>query len=105
MNKRIEFLKAQTLSGANKIARAPIVPSELDTSREPASIPVKKAMAIARVFERMPMFIGEGELIVGTRTLFTPHKGNEDGGDRTLYSVETFHKYLNDEEIARFGKD
>ena len=105
MNERIAFLKKQTTSGENKTARAPFLPSEFDTSREEASIPVKKAMAIARIFERMPIFIGEKELIVGTRTLFVPRKGNDDGKDRTLYSVETAHKYLKDEDIARFGKD
>ena len=105
MNERIEFLKEQTLSGSNKVARAPFVSSDFDMSRVDASIPERKAMAVAAIFDKMPLFIGEGELIVGTRTLYSPWKGNEDGHDRTLYSVETFHKYLNEEDIARFGKD
>ena len=76
MNKRIEFLKEQTVSGKNKIARAPLVCSDFDTSGIDASIPERKAMAIANIFDRMPLFIGEGELIVGTRTLYVPRKGN-----------------------------
>ena len=105
MNKRIEFLKEQTVSGKNKIARAPLVCSDFDTSGIDASIPERKAMAIANIFDRMPLFIGEGELIVGTRTLYVPRQGNEDGHDSTLYSVEVFHKYLNDGDVAAFGKD
>ena len=105
MNGRIEFLKEETLKGRNKIARAPFKSSDFDMSRVDASIPERKAMAVAAIFDKMPLFIGEGELIVGTRTLYSPWKGNEDGHDRTLYSVETFHKYLNEEDVALFGKD
>ena len=105
MNDRIRFLKEQTLSGANKVARAPLDPAKFDMSGAPASIPERKAMAIAALFDKMPLFIGEGELIVGTRTLFVPRQGNEDGHDRTLYSVAAIHKYLSAEDIARFGKD
>jgi formate C-acetyltransferase len=105
MNERIEFLKEQTLSGKNKTARAPFRSSDFDMSRIDASIPERKAMAVAAIFDKMPIFIGEGELIVGTRTLYSPWRGNEDGHDRTLYNVETFHKYLNEEDIALFGKD
>lgn len=105
MNKRIEFLKSETLTSRNKIARVPLKPQEFDTSKEPYSIPVRKAMAIARLFEKMPLFIGKEELIVGTRTLYFPRSGNEDGGDVSFYSVEAMHKYLCDEDLAKFGKD
>ena len=105
MNERIEFLKEQTISGKNKIARAPFKTFDFDTSAIDASIPERKAMAIAAIFDKMPLFIGESELIVGTRTLYAPWRGNEDGNDITLYNVETFHKYLNEEDISSFGKD
>lgn len=105
MNSRIEFLKGETLSGRNKIARAPLPSSELDCRSEAGSIPVRKAKAEARVFEKMPLFIGEGELIVGTRTLYYPRSGNEDGHDKTFYNIDSFHKYLTKEDIEKFGKD
>lgn len=105
MNKRIEFLKSETLSSRNKTARKPLKADEFNTSIEPYTIPIRKAMAVAGLFEKMPLFIGDGELIVGTRTLFYPRSGNEDGRDKTLYSIDAFHKYLTDTEIKRFGKD
>ena len=105
MNDRIKFLKKQTLGGENKTARAPLDPLSFDMSGANASIPERKAMAVAAIFDRMPLFIGEGELVVGTRTLYMPRRGNEDGHDRTLYSVAAFHKYLKEDDIARFGKD
>lgn len=105
MKKRIEFLKNETLSSRNKTSRRPLVVSDFDTSREPGSIPVRKAKAVAKLFEKMPLFIGDGELIVGTRTLFYPRCGNEKGDDLTLYSVEAMHKYLSAEDITKFGKD
>ena len=105
MNKRIEFLKGEVLSSRNKTARKPIVASEFDTSHEQGYIPVRKAKVVAKLFEKMPLFIGEEELIVGTRTLYFPRKGNEDGRDVSFYSVEAIHKYLSDADIAKFGKD
>ena len=105
MNERIRFLKSETLSSHNKTARRPLVISDFDTSKEDGGIPVRKAKAIARLFEKMPLFIGDKELIVGTRTLFYPRRGNEDGHDLTLYNVEAMHRYLNAEDIEKLGKD
>ncbi len=105
MNERIIFLKNETLSASNKIARQPLNNFDLDATNESGSIPLRKAKAIAKVFEQMPLFIGKEELIVGTRTLFYPRSGNEYGHDKSFYSIDAFHKYLTDEDIKKFGKD
>ena len=100
---RIEFLRGQTVSGANKCARAPMMP--MNVSGEPLSLPERKAMGLAKLFETMPVYIGERERIVGTRTLYTPLDGNADGHDVFGYTLFAGAKYVNDDDIARFGCD
>ena len=100
---RTEFLREQTLSGKNKIKRAPL-PS-VSVADEPVSISERKAMALSWIFENMPIYIGERELIVGTRTFFAPNEGNEDGHDVFEYSLKTAIPYLTEGEIALFGFD
>ena len=98
-----EFLREQTLSAANKICRSPL--PNVTVADEPYSLPERKALALSWIFENMPIFIGEKELIVGTRTLFTPNKGNEDGHDVFGYSLATKIPYLRADEISQFGID
>ncbi|MBQ1217915.1 MAG: hypothetical protein IIX85_08155 [Clostridia bacterium] len=100
---RTEFLKEQTLSGANKCRRAPM--PDLSTADEPLSLTERKALALKKVFEAMPVYIGERELIVGTRTLFAPNVGNEDGHDVFQYGLYSRVPYVNQEDIERFGCD
>jgi formate C-acetyltransferase len=103
MNERTVFLKNETISGRNKTARAPM--PKIDLSGIDESLPVRKAMALKAVFEKMPIYIGDKELIVGTRTFFNPHRGNEDGHNNFDYTLESFPKFATDEEIKRFGGD
>ncbi len=100
---RIEFLREQTVSGANKCARCPMPP--MDVSGEAYSLPERKARGLAKIFEMMPVFIGARERIVGTRTYYTPTGGNEDGHDVFGYTLFAGAKYINDDDIARFGCD
>lgn len=100
---RTDFLKAQTLSGANKCMRTPI--PHFSVKDAPCSLPERKALALAVIFENMPVFIGEKELIVGTRTYFAPNPGNEDGKDKFNFGLFTPVEYVNDEETACFGCD
>ncbi len=100
---RTDFLKAQTLSGANKCIRTPI--PFLSVKDAPCSLPERKALALTAIFENMPVFIGENELIVGTRTCFSANPGNEDGKDKFGFGLHTPVEYITDEEIARFGCD
>lgn len=104
MNERTAFLKEQTTSAKNKIMRSPM-PPELSTKDEPYGIPIRRAMALARVLTQMPLYIGEGELIVGTRTFLRPHSDNTNGSDKFKFRPDSFPEYINDEDIKLFGKD
>ena len=100
---RTAFLREATLSGANKCRRAPIPP--LSVAHEPLSLAERKALALTRILEGMPVYIGERELIVGTRTWLTPNSGNEDGHDVCGYHYVTPVPYINEEDVALFGCD
>ena len=103
MMTRTEFLRAQTISGANKCRRTPMIP--MSVSDEPGGIAERRALALKMIFEHMPIYIGPQELIVGTRTFFSPNKGNEDGHDPFQYGLYTYIPYLNEADIALFGCD
>ncbi|MBE6657512.1 MAG: hypothetical protein E7604_03615 [Ruminococcaceae bacterium] len=100
---RTEFLRRQTLTGANKCRRTPMPP--IDVSAEPLSLPERKALGLRQMLETMPVYIGERELIVGTRTYFSALEGNEDGHDFTKFSLRAAPKYINEDDIRRFGCD
>ena len=68
---RTEYLRAQALSGANKCCRTPLPRASFKD--ESCSISERKAKALRYIFENMPIYIGKKELIVGTRTFFTPN--------------------------------
>ena len=98
---RTEFLKEQTLSGKNKCKRTPI--PAFSVASEPYSLSERKALALCKIFENMPIYIGEQELIVGTRTFLTPIEGNEDGHDIFGYNLATRIPYINEQDEALFG--
>ena len=100
---RTEFLRQQTISGANKCRRTPIPP--MSVANEPCSLSERKALALKMTFDTMPVYIGPKELIVGTKTYYTPLPGNEDGHDHTKYSPKAPVKYINEQDIALFGCD
>lgn len=104
MNKRIEFLKEETISGRNKCKRMAL-PKEFTVANMPCSIAERKAYALKMTLDNMPIFIGEKELIVGTRTYFKPNVGNEDSHDIFEYTVFSGVPYINQEDIERFGVD
>lgn len=104
MTERTRFLRSETLSGRNKRARRPL-PPDWTVAGEPCSLPERKAKSLAMMLERMPVFIGEEELIVGTRTLFKPAQGNEDGHDTCDYSLYCGVPYVCDADIRQFGTD
>ena len=104
MTAKTNFLREQTLSGANKCMRAPL-PDGWSTADLPYSLPERKALGLKMIMEKMPLFIGEEELIVGTRTFFKPNPGNEDGHDRFEYSLYSGVPYVNQKDIQLFGCD
>ncbi|MBQ4086376.1 MAG: pyruvate formate lyase family protein, partial [Clostridia bacterium] len=104
MTERTAFLREQTLSGANKCRRADL-PKSWTTANEPGSLPVRKALGLKMIFDRMPLYIGPGELIVGTRTYYVQQETNPDGADVTGYDLCAFVPFARPEEIAQFGED
>ena len=100
---RTEFLREQTVSGANKCCRRPL--PQVSVADQPGSLTERKALALTYFFDNMPIYIGPRELIVGTRTLFTPKPGNEDGHDRFAYRMATRIPYINSREEEFFGCD
>ncbi len=101
---RTKYLREETISGRNKCKRAPIDPS-WTVAREDASIPVRKALSFKMLLEEMPIFVGEQELIVGTKTLFVPQPGNEEGKDHFSYRIHGGIPYINDKDVELFGRD
>lgn len=104
MTERISFLREQTITGTNKCMRT-AMPDHWDTSREPYSIPVRKALALKLFFDNMPLFIGEQELIVGTRTLYGRRDDNPDGERVTGYHIKCMVPYLRTEEVKDFQEN
>ena len=100
---RTEFLREQTVTGANKCRRAPL--PQMSVADEHCSLPERKALALKMIFDDMPIYIGKKELIVGTRTFFSPNKGNEDGHDIFEYGLKTKIPYINKQDIKLFNCD
>ena len=100
---RKEFLREQTVTGANKCRRAPL--PQVSVADLPYSLPERKALALTYIFDHMPIYIGPRELIVGTRTFFAPKQGNEDGHDLFAYRMGTHIPYISRQEVALFGCD
>ena len=94
MNDRIRFLREETLSGRNKVARCQM--PVMDTSNEPGGIPVRKALAFKAICDNMPLYIGPEELIVGTRTYYEFSVGSP---------LNAYPKFVNEADITRFGGD
>ncbi len=101
---RTEFLREQTVSGANKCRRTLLPP--MSTAHEPYSLPVRKAMALKMIFDHMPVYIGPQELIVGTRTFFSAAPENQNAGyDMAAHVLQTRIPYVNEKDIELFGQD
>ena len=94
MNDRIRFLREETLSGRNKVARCQM--PVMDTFNEPGGIPVRKALAFKAICDNMPLYIGPEELIVGTRTYYEFSVGSP---------LNAYPKFVNEADITRFGGD
>lgn len=101
-NSRTLFLREETITSRNKIARR-AMPSEWSAANLPYGFCERKACATNLIFDNMPLFIGPKELIVGTRTLFAAVEGNEDNHSVFDYSPWAHPGYINQEDIDFFG--
>ncbi|MGI9538284.1 MAG: pyruvate formate lyase family protein [Desulfocapsaceae bacterium] len=85
MNDRIEKLRSMMLDVEHRHYRVRKHMSILDD--DTASLPVveRKALGFVKMLDEMPKFIMDGELIVGSRTLFNPrHTEGTDGLSKNL---------------------
>ncbi|MHB1153788.1 MAG: pyruvate formate lyase family protein [Eubacteriales bacterium] len=99
-NERTAFLRDQTLHVKNK-SRAPFC----DNAGIPShggSLYIRRAEAITTILDTSPVYIAERELVVGTRTLFSPNNGN-DGRDVSDYNLFAMPAYINSSDIEYFG--
>ncbi len=104
MTERTKFLRQETVSARNKCKRAPL-PKDWTVADEPYSLPERRALSLKKILDNMPLFIGEKELIVGTRTLFSPQQGNENGDSVFAYSLNAGVPYVSEADIDLFGVD
>ena len=103
MNERIAFLREETLSGRNKVARCQM--PAMDTSNEPGGIPVRKALAFKAICDTMPLYIGPEELIVGTRTFYHFPDPGDNSVNWSCMPLTAYPKFVNEADIRRFGGD
>lgn len=96
---RIENLKERMVNSDHKIARQAL-PKEWSTADMDCSITLRKAYAIKMMLDKMPVYIGDEELIVGTRTLYTKRDNSEDNSNMDLVALPT---YLKEEEIKKYA--
>ncbi len=99
---RTGFLREQTIQSKNKVART-IMPPEWSTAELACGLCERKARGLKMMLENMPLYIGEQELIVGTRTLYG--KPAEEKGEYTVcdFNLSAYPKYINQSDIEYFG--
>lgn len=98
---RIAFLKQAMLDAVHKRARMAL-PKDWSTADLPLSLPERKAYALKLIFEKMPLYIGEQELIIGTRTIYAHRNEEVNQSEMSLLALPTC---VNQTDIERFGRN
>ena len=96
---RIKRLREATLQTAHACVRVDM-PTTWDTKDLDCSLPERKALAIRKIFEEMPLYIGEDELIVGTRTIY---RRTADDDVKSAFSYLAMPSYVSEKDVAYFG--
>lgn len=97
---RLTFLRQQTTNTTHGIARI-CIPDSWQTKGLPVSLAQRKAYAIKAVLDNMPVWIGEEELIVGTRSVYG--KTEKTGENLSEYDYWALPHYVNETDISYFG--
>ncbi len=97
---RLELLRKNTRDSVHARARV-CIDETLTTKDMPLSIAQRKAHSIKLVLEQMPLYIGEGELIVGSRTLYG--RSEETGDNKSCFHYVAMPPYINDNDVEYFG--
>lgn len=103
MNERIEFLKNETLFSRNKTSRRPIAISDFDTSGELGSIPVRKAKAIAKLFESFDELLTYFKNKIAKSILGAVESYNRGAEIMSLYRDGKEDEYF--EELKKAGRE
>ncbi len=101
---RVERLKAKMLKAEHAKHRI-VMPEDWSVKDLPLSLVERKAHALKLIFKKMPVFIDEDELIVGSRTVFgckKTEKGKK-GIDLSRLGLAVYPAYATEEEKLRFG--
>ena len=98
---RTEFLRQEMINAAHKGARK-ILPKDWSVSDWNISLPERRAQALKQLFEKMPLYIGEQELIVGSRTIYGHRNEAQDWSDIDLIA---FPDFVNEQDISEWGGD
>lgn len=98
---RTEFLRQNTLQKVHAQART-FLDRGISTADLTLSLPERKARSLQYVFEHMPPYIGEQELIVGSRTLYLEKpESKDDKSNVGHYNVMPL--YMTEKDAAYYG--
>jgi len=86
---RIERLREKALAGNHGKHRI-LMPKDWSVSDMDCSISERKAYALKLMLERMPIFIDNDELIVGSRTVYSSRHANQTEIDDPTMDVSVF---------------
>lgn len=98
---RTEFLRQNALQKVHTKARV-FLDRSISMADMDASLPERKGYSLKYVFEHMPVYIGEQELIVGSRTMYLEKPGSKNNkSDVGHYNVMPL--YMSEKDAAYFG--
>jgi len=101
---RINYLREKMLNAEHGQHRI-LLPADWSVSYLDCSLPERKAHALKLMLEKMPIFIEDEQLIVGSRTVFTPRHSGQTEINNPSYDVRiwAYPQYLTEEERAMAG--
>ncbi len=99
---RTELLKQAALNREHTKVRIPIDKS-YKTYDMALSLVERKAHAVGYMLKTMPLYIGENELIVGSRTLYGEFNDPNNTTDKSAMNLCSMPEYITDEEAEYFG--
>ncbi len=97
---RLEDLRQSMLKTEHGAARE-VIPAEWETRDLPYSLAERKALGIKMLLDNMPLYIGERELVVGTRTLYG--RTEETGQGTSCFDYIAMPSYVSKRDVAYFG--
>lgn len=96
---KTEFLRKQAIESVHKKARV-AMPKQWSTADVKCSLPERKAYALKMIFDEMPIYIGEQELVVGSRTVYG-HRNEQ--SDKSDMEVIVMPEYVSESDVQLFG--